>query len=159
MADILISSWASGFPGCPTAIVRAGNVIGGGDISTDRLMPDLIRAFKASDAVNLRYPDADRPCQHVLDCFSGYLALLEALPNGRGEGVWNFGPDERALRTVRETAELAIALWPGASSWAATRKQYANKADLLTLNSDRAREKLGWRDMLVLEQSVGWTVE
>jgi CDP-glucose 4,6-dehydratase len=61
MADILITSWAASFPGCPTAIARAGNVIGGGDVSVDRLLPDLLRAFAIGEPARLRFPDAVRP--------------------------------------------------------------------------------------------------
>lgn len=159
MADILISSWTSSFPGCPTAIARAGNVIGGGDISSDRLIPDLIRAFKANDTVVLRYPEAVRPWQHVLDCLSGYLMLLDALPDGRGAGAWNFGPEANAFRTVRDTTELAIKLWPGANDWVIAKEDHPHEAHLLTLDSRRAHEELGWHERLDFEQSVEWTID
>ena len=71
MADLLAQSWIRSFPGAPTAIARAGNVIGGGDISRDRLLPDLIAAYARGQAPRLRFPRAVRPWQHVLDCLNG----------------------------------------------------------------------------------------
>src|SRR5450759_1643625 len=93
-ADLVTQSWiASSGSQVPTAIARAGNVIGGGDVCADRLMVDLVQAFSTNRAVRLRYPDAVRPWQHVLDCLNGYLELASALLEGRVPGeAFNFGP-------------------------------------------------------------------
>jgi CDP-glucose 4,6-dehydratase len=79
MADIATQSWLSSFVNAPTGIARAGNVIGGGDISTDRLIPDLIKSYTSGLTPRLRAPKAVRPWQHVLDCLNGYLSLVDAI--------------------------------------------------------------------------------
>ena len=159
MADILTSSWAASFPGKNFAIARAGNVIGGGDISVDRLMPDVMRAMKSDSSVHLRYPSAVRPWQHVLDCLAGYLVLTEALLSGGGHGAWNFGPEPAAFRTVQETAELAGQAWGSGQAWVADESEHPHEAELLTLDASRARSELGWRDRLDYQAAIEWTVD
>lgn len=161
MADILTSSWVDSFAGCPTAIARAGNVIGGGDVSTDRLFPDLVRAFGAGKPAELRYPQAVRPWQHVLDCLNGYVLLADALVS-QGEaagGPWNFGPDPEAFRTVGEAADLAAARWGDGASWASDDGEHPHEAELLTLDASKAKRELGWRDRLDFDAAVTWTVD
>jgi CDP-glucose 4,6-dehydratase len=158
MSDILISSWTDSFNPCRTSIARAGNVIGGGDISADRLFPDLITAFQHGHVAQLRYPEAVRPWQHVLDCLSGYVALAEATLAGTAEGAWNFGPDPEAFRTVGEAATAAAAFWGDGASWSTQSGDHPYEAGLLTLDSSRARKELGWRDVLDFESAVSWTV-
>jgi len=159
MADILIASWASSFPGIPIAIARAGNVIGGGDTSQDRLFPDIVRAFKADQSVRLRYPDAVRPWQHVLDCLSGYALLMDALVDGQGEGSWNFGPVDSSLKSVRDATELAARLWPSAKGWEIEDTVHPHEAGILHLESSKARINLGWRDSLDFTAAIEWTIE
>ncbi len=159
MADILVSSWVDSFPGCPIATARAGNVIGGGDVSTDRLMPDLLRAFAEGRPARLRFPEAVRPWQHVLDCLNGYVLLVDALVDGRGGGAWNFGPDPDSFRTVRDTADLAAAIWGEGAGWESDDEVHPHEAELLTLDATRARRQLGWSDVLGFEQAVAWTVD
>ena len=159
MADILVASWVDSFGGCPIAIARAGNVIGGGDVSSDRLLPDLLRAFAATEPARLRYPDAVRPWQHVLDCLHGYLLLVDMLLDGGGAGAWNFGPDPDAFRTVAETADLAARVWGPGASWTNDRGEHLHEEALLTLDASRARRELGWHDVLGFEEAVTWTVD
>ena len=159
MADILTSSWVSSFPGTAVAIARAGNVIGGGDINVDRLMPDVMRALKSGLSVQLRYPSAVRPWQHVLDCLAGYLVLTEALLSGEGQGAWNFGPEPAAFRTVQETADLATQIWGSGQAWVADAGEHPHEAEMLTLDASRARSELGWRDRLDYQEAIEWTVE
>lgn len=159
MADLLIASWADSFGGCPIAIARAGNVIGGGDVSADRLMPDLLRAFAAGAPARLRYPDAVRPWQHVLGCLHGYLLLVDVLLEGSGAGAWNFGPDPDAFRTVGETADLAARAWGPGAAWTRDGGDHPHEAALLTLDASRARRELGWHDQLGFEDAVTWTVD
>ena len=161
MADILTTSWVDSFDGCPTAIARAGNVIGGGDVSADRLFPDLIHAFDASEPAQLRYPDAVRPWQHVLDCLNGYVLLVGALLE-RGQaagGAWNIGPDPTAFRTVGDAASLAAARWGAGAAWTALNGDHPHEAALLTLDASRARQELGWHDRLDFEHAIDWTVD
>lgn len=159
MADILVASWVDSFPGCPTAVARAGNVIGGGDVSRDRLFPDLIRGFRLGGSVPIRNPRAVRPWQHVLDCLNGYLLLVEALLGGQGSGAWNFGPDARSFRTVGEAADCAAGCWGPSARWTTDEGDHPHEAELLTLDAGRARRELGWTDRLGFEESVSWTID
>lgn len=160
MADIMTSSWANSFPGCSIGIARGGNVIGGGDVAQDRLLPDLIRAFEAGRPANLRAPDSVRPWQHVLDCLCGYLQLARHLLEHDGEGqAWNFGPDASAFRTVGEVATLAASLWGGQASWIPAPNDGPKEAALLTLDATLAHKELGWTGQLDFSESVEWTIE
>ena len=159
MADLLISSWVDSFGGPPTAVARAGNVIGGGDVSVDRLFPDLMRGFAEGIEVPIRFPDAVRPWQHVLDCLNGYLLLVDALLEGRGGGAWNFGPDPRSFRSVADAANAAAGAWGGQATWRRVDGEHPHEASLLTLDASKARTHLGWADVLDFEASVAWTVD
>lgn len=159
MADLLVQSWTFSFAGPPTAIARAGNVLGGGDVSTDRLMPDLLAAFQAGRSAELRYPAAVRPWQHVLDCLNGYLHLVDALLDGTGEGEWNFGPGADGFRTVRELATLAAKDWGGGASWHESTDQHHHEAHLLALDAAKAQRELGWKNRWGFAETVGATVE
>jgi CDP-glucose 4,6-dehydratase len=159
MADLLVSSWVSSFNGPPTAIARAGNVIGGGDVSSDRLLPDLLRSFEAGKPADIRYPDAVRPWQHVLDCLNGYVLLSKAVQSGEATGAWNFGPPAESFRTVAEVANLASATWGSGATWTSEAGNHPHEAALLTLDATRAREELNWNDRLSFAESVRWTVE
>ena len=159
MADLLVSSWVSSFGGPPTATARAGNVIGGGDVSKDRLLPDLLRSFGFGAPAEIRYPNAVRPWQHVLDCLNGYVLLSQALMAGNALGAWNFGPMDDHLRTVAEVADLAAVAWGDGASWRTELGQHPHEASLLTLDATRAREELSWADRLSFDESVRWTVE
>ncbi len=121
-------------------------------------MPDLLRSFGAGVPSELRFPDAVRPWQHVLDCLSGYLLLVDALLEGRGSGSWNFGPDAENFATVRTVADLAAECWGPTASWKSTPGEYLHEASLLTLDAQRSRQELGWRDVLNLREAVQWTV-
>ena len=163
MADLLTQSYVRSFPGCPTAIARAGNVIGGGDVSPDRLLVDLLDGFKANAPVPIRMPDAVRPWQHVLDCVSGYLALVDhlLLDGVPGEpDAWNFGPDHGRAQSVRELADCAASLWGAGASWMdESHGSHPHEAALLTLDSSKASRVLHWANMLPYPKSVAWTVE
>lgn len=158
MADLLVQSWIDSFPGCPTAIARAGNVIGGGDVSKDRLLPDLLSAFADGRPAYIRYPDAVRPWQHVLDCLNGYLMLVDSmLARGIG-GRWNFGPGPEAFVTVGAVADLAAGMWGADASWTTDAGEHPHEANLLALDAGKAREHLGWSDRLTFREAVEWTV-
>ena len=160
MADLLIQSWVASFPGAPTAIARAGNVIGGGDVCKDRLMPDLIRGFSTGTPVEIRYPQAVRPWQHVLDCLQGYVDLSQALLAGAVTGgEWNFGPGEESFRTVAEVADLTSSLWHADATWHSPGGDHPHEAELLALDAAKARQELGWEDRLTYTDAVGWTVD
>ncbi|WP_325034622.1 CDP-glucose 4,6-dehydratase [Microbacterium sp.] len=159
MADLLTQTWVSSVDGPPTAVVRAGNVIGGGDVSRDRLLPDLLRAFQRGEPARLRFPDAVRPWQHVLDCLSGYRAIVTALLAGEGRGEWNIGPDEESFVTVGDVATTAAQVWGDSASWTTDDREHPHEAGLLALDATRARTELGWRDALTYPECLVWTVE
>jgi len=158
MADLLTQSWTSSFDMCPTVIARAGNVIGGGDVSKDRLMPDLLRSFAAREHAMVRAPHAVRPWQHVLDCLNGYLMLADGILDEGRRGAWNFGPHESDMVTVGQVADTTATLWGDNATWSYVPGEHLHEAHLLTLNSSKARSELGWFDKLSLEQSLEWTV-
>lgn len=125
---------------------RAGNVIGGGDWSSNRLIPDALRAFKLDEPVIIRNPLATRPWQHVLEPISGYLMLAEKLystDNEYAEG-WNFGPTSDGNKSVGKVLDYLVAHWPSDVSWVLDEKIQPHEAQLLMLDISKARERLGW---------------
>ncbi|MDR2722542.1 MAG: CDP-glucose 4,6-dehydratase [Cellulomonadaceae bacterium] len=159
MADILTQSWVKSFPGVPTAIARAGNVIGGGDVSKDRLVVDLVNGFASGEPVHIRMPDAVRPWQHVLDCLSGYLSVADALLAGEGTGAWNFGPDPGDAHTVRELADTGTAWWGDGAAWVDDSGDHPHEAALLTLDPTKAQTAFGWRNAVPFPASLEWTLQ
>jgi CDP-glucose 4,6-dehydratase len=160
MADILTQSWIASFPGLPISIARAGNVIGGGDVCKDRFLPDLMSGFAAGSVVPLRYPDAVRPWQHVLDCLQGYMILMDrTLSNSLPFGDWNFGPGPASFKTVAEMADLAASMWGGGAQWNNVGGDHPHEAGLLALDATRARTELNWHDRLDFDSAVSWTVD
>lgn len=159
MADLLTQSWVASFPGIPTAIARAGNVIGGGDVSRDRLLVDLLASFRSGTVAELRYPTAVRPWQHVLDCLRGYLDLTEALLAGDGTGAWNFGPGRESFVPVGDLADRAATLWGDGAAWQAASGEHAHEAGLLALDASHAEDDLGWHNRLPYPASLEWTLD
>ncbi len=160
MADILTQSWVKSFGGPPTAIARAGNVIGGGDVCKDRLLPDLITAYSKGRTPELRFPNAVRPWQHVLDCLNGYITLSNELLEGRGQGEWNFGPDTDSFVPVGQVASLVADMY-GISNqvWTLASDQQPHEANLLSLDARKAELSLNWHNKLNFQEAVRWTVE
>jgi CDP-glucose 4,6-dehydratase len=159
MADLLTQSWVKSFPAMPTAIARAGNVIGGGDVSEDRLIPDAVRSFIAGKPLSIRYPNAVRPWQHVLDCVNGYLMLTESLLEGKGLGEWNFGPGEESFVSVGNVASTASNFWGDNSTVELDTRPQPHEANLLALDSAKAIRELGWNNRLLFPESLEWTIE
>ena len=151
-AEIAVSSYARTFltaRGIRVATARGGNVIGGGDFSADRIVPDVVRAARDGRTLELRNPAATRPWQHVLDCLSGYLLYAEALASGRSvPPSLNFGPSPEASLPVADlVSEMQRAL--GASAgWRMMSGPQPREMQALTLDSRRARESLGWSGRL-----------
>jgi CDP-glucose 4,6-dehydratase len=159
-ADLITQSWmkASG-SSVPTAIARAGNVIGGGDVCADRLMVDLVAAFSAGHSVRIRNPDSVRPWQHVLDCLNGYLNLTDALLRGESSGeTFNFGPDTDSLVRVGAVARDVAALWGTDSLVELDPGPHDHEAAILALDSRTAELKLEWRTSLKFHEALAWTV-
>lgn len=164
-AEILIASYRRSFfateGAAAIASVRAGNVIGGGDWAKDRIVPDCIRALQSGLPVRLRNPEAVRPWQFVLEPLRGYLMLAEGLwgQPQRYRGGWNFGPEEDSLAAVREVAEAVVRCWGRGCIEVDRRPGALHEAGLLCLDISKARDELGWRPALNLEESVEMTVE
>ena len=129
------------------ASARAGNVIGGGDWSDDRLVPDVIKAFEANQPLMIRNPLATRPWQHVLEPLSGYLILAQELCSERGHQFtsgWNFGSSDSDNRSVQEVVELLISEWGQPAHWKKEGAEQPHEAHLLKLDCSKARQQLGW---------------
>jgi len=142
------------------ATVRAGNVIGGGDWSIDRLIPDAINRWSQDKTLNLRYPNATRPWQHVLEPLSGYLILAEKLWNNPLEfsEAWNFGPDVNNVKTVYDVVELSAHYWSSTAQWESSTDNHLHEAGLLKLNSSKAKSFLGWKPIMNFDISVAETI-
>jgi CDP-glucose 4,6-dehydratase len=138
------------------ASVRAGNVIGGGDWSTDRLVPDILKAFEKKVPVVVRNPNATRPWQHVLEPLSGYLVLAQRLyEDGQlfAEG-WNFGPKGEDCKSVGWILDKMVAQWGGSASWELDENNNPHEAGYLKLDCSKAAMHLGWYPKLRLEQTL-----
>jgi CDP-glucose 4,6-dehydratase len=159
MADILTQSWVKSFPAMPTSVARAGNVIGGGDVSEDRLIPDAVRSFREGKSLSIRYPQAVRPWQHVLDCVNGYVELTNALVAGRGLGEWNFGPGEESFVPVGQVSTSAAQMWGGSADVIINTEPQPHEANLLALDSTKAMTQLGWANKLRFPESLQWTID
>jgi len=143
------------------ATARAGNVIGGGDWSADRLIPDAIRSFESNQAVRIRNPIATRPWQHVLEPLSGYLILAQELysEGSKYASSWNFGPQDEGNRSVREVVELMIQGWGQSARWEGVGAEQLHEANLLKLDCSKAHQLLGWMPRWSLETTIKKTVE
>ena len=143
------------------ASARAGNVIGGGDWQTDRLIPDCICSLEKSEPVIIRNPSAIRPWQHVLEPLSGYLLLAEKMYKNPGQycEAWNFGPTEESMKHVGEVADLVVQNW-GEGSWQdQSEKNAPHETNILKLDINKARTRLRWNPVLSIEQAVSATVD
>lgn len=165
-AEIIVHSYRHSFlagAGVGLASVRAGNVVGGGDWAAHRLVPDVVAAMAAGRPVELRYPDAIRPWQHVLEPLSGYLQVGQRLLGGCGETAtaWNFGPEVSMAMTVRELVDALAAAWNGSGEPedAAVGLTPPRRAEtgVLRLDPAKARRHLGWFPLLSLAETAGLT--
>jgi len=164
-AEILTASFRRSFfraagHAAGVATVRAGNVIGGGDWNRDRLLPDCFRALVRKEEVLLRNPHAVRPWQHVLDALAGYLGLAERLAQSPGFAeAWNFGPEGSDTVAVEELVRRVAALWGRGASWRSAAGDAPHEAQVLRLDSSKARDRLGWRPRWDLDAALRHTVE
>ena len=170
-AELATASWAASFfpaaeharHGVAVATARSGNVIGGGDWAADRIVPDFVRAALAGTALRVRAPRAVRPWQHVLDPLAGYLLLARRL-HGEGPacgGAWNFGPDERDVRSVEELVVKLAEAWGEGARWEADTGAHPHETATLKLDSAKARALLGWRPRWGIDEAaekiVAWS--
>lgn len=141
------------------ATTRAGNVIGGGDWATSRIVPDCIRALQSANPISIRSPRATRPWQHVLEPLSGYLQLAASLyaQGHEFDGSWNFGPQVGEARTVLDVAKAIAEQFENGRVIVDESEDMQYEAGLLQLNSDKARQLLGWNTRWSFEQTMAFT--
>lgn len=144
--------------GC--ASVRAGNVIGGGDWSPNRILPDCIKSLQSGQSIEVRNPNATRPWQHILDPLSGYLLLASKLYEDPKQfsSAWNFGPQADACRSVKILVERVIDTWGSGDAQFKENKNAPHEAHLLHLNCDKAHQVLHWFPSWRFEDAVDQTV-
>jgi len=143
------------------ATARAGNVIGGGDWSQDRLIPDLICGFVQSEPVLIRRPKSVRPWQHVIEPLAGYISLAERLLAGETQfaTAWNFGPYDDDAWPVERIAKTMAERWGAGASWIVDSAPSVHEAGYLKLDSSKARAELGWLPQLRLHAALDWVVD
>ena len=143
------------------ATARGGNVVGGGDWSEDRLIPDMVRSLTASEDIVLRNPRAIRPWQHVLELCAGYLRLGNFLLTdpAKATGAWNFGPDRENEVEVEMLVKDFIRAWGRPECYIRVEPARLPEAGILKLDNSKARRVLGWRPILGYARTLRWTAE
>ncbi|MDE3185323.1 MAG: CDP-glucose 4,6-dehydratase [Bacteroidota bacterium] len=143
------------------ATARAGNVIGGGDWSNDRIVADIVKALQKNQKIPIRNPNSIRPWQHVLDPLFGYLYLAQNLHNlpEKYSGGWNFGPLENDTYSVKELVEKAIGIWNSGSYEIISEDNAPHEAKLLKLNINKSLEVLNWKPLLPAATAIEWTID
>lgn len=161
-SELVIASYRASFlteQGVAVATARAGNVIGGGDWSEDRLIPDAIRAWQAGSTLEIRHPDAVRPWQHVLEPLYGYLRLAQAIhQQPELAGSYNFGPEPLQAATVRQVIALAQETYRSANVYFHPVAPDLHEASLLMLDSSKSRSLLGIYPRWSLTETVRYTM-
>ena len=164
-AEIATNAWRNSFfspslhkdHGVGISTARAGNVIGGGDWSGDRLIPDLVRGFLSGKPVPIRSPHAIRPWQHVLESLQGYLLLAEKLLGPQAaefSRAFNFGPGEEDAQPVDWIATRLVDTWGDNASWYLDKSPQPHEASYLRLDASRAQRELSWQPRLPLPQAL-----
>ena len=163
-AELAVSAYRNSFfdgSECLIATARAGNVIGGGDWSEDRLLPDVFRSLVFGEKLEIRNPYSIRPWQHVLEPLSGYLLLAEKLCDGEKDfaEAWNFGPSEEDSKPVGWVLEEIRKIWVEDVNWEIAAGNQPHEANLLKLDSAKAKNKLHWLPKLSLTEAIEMTVD
>lgn len=162
--EVLVSSFRRSYfsdvnsPRLVTA--RAGNVVGGGDWSKNRLIPDLIRSAVEGNPMLIRYPNSTRPWQHVLDCNYGYLQLAMKIASSLSvkENAFNFGPSQKSNAKVEEILKKIKSFWPSIN-WELDDQGNPHEAGFLYLDSSLSRDVLNWKPILNLENTLKMTID
>lgn len=158
MADILTQSWAQSFAQTPMLVARAGNVIGGGDFSKNRLIPDIYQSYISDSTLEVRHPDAVRPWQHVLDCLHGYVKLILQSKELENASAWNFGPDSTSFNSVKDVLFKVNDLgWN--IKWKTFKNDSPHENKFLILDSKKAHSRLNWTNKLNFEDTIKWTLD
>lgn len=163
-AELAVAAYRNSFfgeSGTLIASARAGNVIGGGDWSEDRLLPDVFRSLIFDAPLVIRNPNSIRPWQHTLEPLAGYLMLGEKLYDGDENfaEAWNFGPSEEDSKSVGEVLAEIKRIWNAPVNWEIASGKQPHEANLLKLDSSKAKKELGWRPRLNLSEALEMTVE
>lgn len=158
-AELVTSAYRRSFltdAGIALASVRSGNVIGGGDWSAGRIVPDLLRAVETGESVDIRNPRAIRPWQHVLDPLAGYLTLGQKLLEDRSRyaDAWNFGPSEDSAIPVQELARRLLNLLESEAAWHSSCQTSPHESQLLRLDISKARQGLGWEPLWSIDATL-----
>jgi CDP-glucose 4,6-dehydratase len=168
-SELITSSYRNSFfnpadysnHGVAIASARSGNVIGGGDWATDRLVPDCIRSLLKGRSILIRNPQAIRPWQHVLEPLHGYLVLAQKLyeEGPRYAGAWNFGPDDQDARAVEWIVQSICRRWGLGASYVVSKGEHPHEAQCLKLDCSKARSELKWFPRWNLEQAIEKVME
>lgn len=165
-AELVTSAYRQSYFSSPNSInkvasARAGNVIGGGDWSEDRLIPDAIKAFEAGQPLIIRNPLATRPWQHVLEPLSGYLILAQSLyqDGEKFSSAWNFGPKDKDNRSVQDVINSLCKQWGSTAKWQQDSVSQPHEASLLKLDCSKASKQLGWEPKWSLETAIEKIIE
>lgn len=161
-AELVTSAYRQSYFSDPTgnhnrvASARAGNVIGGGDWSEDRLIPDAIKAFEAGQTLMIRNPLATRPWQHVLEPLSGYLILAQSLyrDGDQFSSAWNFGPKDKDNRSVQDVIISLSKQWGPSARWQQDTSHQPYEANQLKLDCSKANQQLNWEPRWSLETAI-----
>ena len=157
-SEILTNSFNESFlkNSIGVATARAGNVIGGGDYSEDRLVPDILDSFFKNKNIILRNPDSIRPWQHVLEPLSGYLLLIENLYKNpkKFSGSWNFGPNPEDAKSVKYVTDYLIKKSGKDLKWKKDLKKNPHEEKILNLDISKSLKLLGWKPLLNLDKSL-----
>lgn len=154
-------SFFSGSRSLALGTVRAGNVIGGGDWSRNRIVPDCIRALRSGKPIQLRNPHARRPWQHVLEPLCGYLLLMQRLHDEghRWAGAWNFGPLTHNIQSVGDLARKVVEAWGHGAITTDNNHGTFHEAEMLNLDISKATNILGWHPALTFDETIAWTID
>lgn len=157
LADKLTQDWSLQSDFIPIGIARAGNVVGGGDVSPNRLIPDILSAQQENRVVIIRNPNSVRPWQHVLDCLNGYIKLMDYVLAGHSE-IFNFGPTPGEYFSVKDVVKI-LGEKLMSRNWEFLEKPSIKEATFLALDSTKANKKLNWQNKLSLDQSLNLVLE
>jgi CDP-glucose 4,6-dehydratase len=162
MADLLTQSWIGSQQTIPTAILRGGNVIGGGDFSENRIIPDFIRSIQNNSELIIRYPKAVRPWQHVIDCLDGYLTVLWNLLEEKKSDVWNIGPQNESYFNVSQLLDFAEQCIEREqkSNWEISNlESRLDEKEILLLETGKIKNELGWSSRFGVKESIISTMD
>jgi len=157
LADKLTQDWSMQNKSISVGIARAGNVIGGGDVSSNRLIPDIFAAAQENRPPIIRNPNSVRPWQHVLDCLNGYVKLMDFVASGHS-GIFNFGPAAGELYSVRDVVNYMSKVFD-IENWVLLKANEDKEAKNLAINSAKAFSTLNWENKLTFHRSLDLTLE